>query len=254
MSSCPASRRLSWAAPPWRALAVFIALAGCATPQRIDPGTGLVVADGASHARAFAGPATFTVRAVSAGVAQRVVGVPGVGEIHVGLGGDEEACRLVWSRGGLDKLVLYTARGCATRSDGRLCFEDAAFVRPTDAPDAGAPASLVVAGCADENDLLWSKVDGAQPATVGPGAFRQRCARIPREHGCALTYLRKDAVSVESNPAPGEGFAFLWDGEGWRACFLEKETGAYRVVIDVEDACGHARPVELAGTSTDLDD
>jgi hypothetical protein len=221
-------------------------------PAWTKPGVRVLDADDAIEA--FAGPATFTVRAVSSGAVERVVAVPGVGEIHVGLAGDDDACRFVWSKGGLDRLVLYSARACAKRSsDGRVCFKQSTFT--ADARDESAPHALLVDGCADENDLLWSKVDGAQPATIGPTAFRQRCARLPKKKGCELTYLKRDSVAVASNPAADQGFTFVFDGDGWRACFLEKEAGDYRVLLDVEDACGGARKaLELKGNSMELDD
>jgi hypothetical protein len=258
---------------PLLLLLPVLTLASCATSSSSSstsstgPGQGLEVTsdDGAVL---FRGNAVYTVRGADGGASQRVVAVPGVGELHVGVSTDENACRFVWSKEGLDRLVVFARDGgqdggaCADRQRDRLCFAGARFVRP--ALDASVtssmPASLLVTGCADENDLLWGKIDGEAPATVGPRAWRQRCVRVrppkhdDKKHACALTYLKKESVSVATHPASDDGFGFTWDGETWRACFLEAESGAYDLRLVVEDACGNTTPVHLAGDSSDLDD
>lgn len=237
-----------------------LALAACATaPPPVA--AGLEVADESTDEILWRGAASYTVRAARAGIAERAVGLPGLGEVHVGVAGDSGSCRFVWSRDGLERLVVYAgpAGACAELSAGRLCFRGARFRRP-EGSAAGAsasslPLSLRLVGCADENDLLWGKIDGSAPATVGPRAWRERCVPVPPpRRACALSYLRKDSIIVATHPAPDEGFRFAWDGEGWRACFLEKEAGAYELRVLVEDVCGGSRSLRLAGDSADLDD
>jgi hypothetical protein len=201
----------------------------------------------------FRGPATYTMR----GAAEHAVAVPGLGELQVGVAGDAEACRFVWARDGLDALVVYGApsAACAQRTERGLCFADARFARPAGAQHASLPGSLVVRGCAQENDLLWGRLDGATPATVGPRSWRKRCVRVrPVKRTCALTYLRKESIVVETNAAAEDGFTFVWDGDGWRGCFLEAASGRYALRISVEDSCGGSRTLTLAGDSADLDD
>jgi hypothetical protein len=219
------------------AVALFLQLANaCASAQ--PERNGLLVTDASTTK--YNAPATYVVRKTDARSTERVVGLPGLGEIHVGYNGDDDACRLVTV-----DVAIYTARDCAERNRGQLCFHAARFTNNND--------TFVVSGCADENQLMWSKLEGQQLATVGPSAFRQRCAKLPRRK-CDLVYLGKTKVSVATNDAADQGFAFAWDGDGWRACFLEKEAGAYEVDLDVEDACGHEGKMKLSGNSADLDD
>jgi hypothetical protein len=228
-----------------RTLALALSLAACATPQ-VRTSHVLVVTD-ADGAAVWSGAATFVVRDVVASSPVRVVGLPGLGEVQVGVAGEAEACRLVWAKDGLDRLVLFTAAHCAARAtSGRLCFA-AARLKRTGSVDDGTPRSLVVDGCADENKLLWSKLDGAAPATLGPSAYRERCVHLPRDGVCQLSYVKKRAVS------PADGFTFRFDGDEWRACFLEKRAGPYAIDLYVEDSCGRAVPLSLVGSSADLD-
>lgn len=236
-----------------RALALMVALGvgACTSSPRASDGlrAEVVVSDGAREL--WRGKATFGVRSAREGKAERVVSLPGIGEIQTGLGADDP-CRFVWSREGLHALALYSGARCSPPEGGRLCFDGARFSR--DAKDASSPATLVVEGCADENDLLWSKLAGSQPATVGPTSFRQRCRRLKRAKGCELTYVKKNAIEVEHNDSGDDGFALAFDGEGWRACFLERESGRYRIALMVEDACGTRSAPVLEGDSADLDD
>lgn len=227
--------------------------AACATSTQ-GRASDVEVRDGGGEP-VWRGPASFTVRAARSGAVERAIGLRGFGEIHVGVAGDPAACRLVWSKAGLDDLVVYAAATtpCADLRRGRVCMTDAAFVRPSNHP--AAPASLRVSGCADENDLLWGRIDGEPPATVGPRSLRLRCARIrPPTKGCPLVYLKRDQVSVASNPAADDGFSFAFDGDGWRACFLEAEQGPYEVRVFVEDSCGRTTSVRVAGDSAELED
>jgi hypothetical protein len=221
---------------------VVMLLCSCATSTKGGGVAELVVTDD-SGAQLWRGPATYTVRQP-----QRAVGVKGVGEILVGARGDE--CRFAWSKDGLDRLVLFDFVGevCAERDAQRLCFSRARF-------KSADGRALVVDGCADENDLLWSKIEGERLATVGPIAYRSRCARVPaRRKGCDVTYIGLESIDVATNDRPRDGFNLLWDGEHWRACFLEKDSGAYRVALHVEDSCDKSGPVVLEGQSSDLDD
>jgi hypothetical protein len=230
--------------------AIAATLAGCAS-MPAPPPHGLVVADGDTGAVLWRGNATFTVRATSA-VAERAVALPGLGEVQVGVGGDLQACRFVWSRDGLSHLVMFTGKSCASREGGRVCFEGARF---TAREGEGAPRALWLAGCAEANDLLWGKIDGSLPASVGPKAWRERCVRLPRKkRGCDIVYLKKESASIEKARGADDGFTFTYDGEGWRACFLEPESGPYALRVFVEDACADVGVLDLAGDSADLDD
>ncbi|HEY4222712.1 MAG TPA: hypothetical protein VGO62_15255 [Myxococcota bacterium] len=214
---------------------------------------------------AWTGAATYTVRTVAAGGAERVVGLPGLGELLVDAPADpggpahDDSCRLVWSRAGLDHLVIFEPqadRACVTDADARVCFRHVRFTRPG-AIDVAAPQDLVVDGCADENHLLYGHMEGgtgATAASVGPSSYRQRCVPIPHAKGCDLVYLHERSVAVHDNDAAERGFNFSWDGDAWRACFLERDAGAYDLSVDVEDSCAHARTLALRGNSAELDD
>lgn len=223
-------------------------LASCTTTPASDPlrANVVVIAD---ETELFRGKATFGVRSAREGKADRVVSLPGLGEIQTGIAGSE-TCRLVWSRDGLDNLSLYDGEGCRAPEGGRMCFDGAVFTSQA----STTPKRIVVNGCADENDLLWSKLEGSQPATVGPTSFRQRCRKLPRTKGCELTYVKKDALVVESNDSGDDGFALAFDGERWRACFLERSSGRYQIALTVEDSCGARGPLKLEGDSAELDD
>lgn len=239
---------------------------GCATTT--EHSGGLVVRDAHSGEVFWRGEASYTVRRARAGVAERAVGLPGLGELHVGVGDDDGACRVIWSRGGLDQLVVYEAEraSCAVRDTGRICLSATRFapdLAPGGAPTAGsdstataaaAPRALVVDGCADANLLLWSKVEGLRRATIGPHAWRERCVPVPAREGCELVYLGRTHLEVATNAAAADSFVFRSDGEAWRACFLEAESGAYALGLHLEDTCGQRATVRLTGHSDDLDD
>jgi hypothetical protein len=227
----------------------------CTTTPTRDPLRAHVVVTaegGGARGELFRGKATFGVRSAREGKADRVVSLPGLGEIQTGIAGSE-TCRLVWSRDGLDNLSLYEGEGCRAPEGGRMCFDNATFTSAAAAAH-DAPRKIVVDGCADENDVLWSKLEGSQPASVGPTSFRQRCRKLPRTKGCELTYVKKDALTVESNDSGDDGFALAFDGERWRACFLEKASGRYTIALTVEDSCGARGPMKLEGDSAELDD
>lgn len=227
---------------------VALLACGCAGAPPRDAHA-IVVTDHAG-AVAWQGRASFTVRSVHAGKAERVVGLPGLGELQVAM--DDSACRLVWSREGLHRLTLFQGARCAERRDGRLCFAGARLRAFGDT--AGAPLIVEVNGCADENDLLWGKLPGGPPVSVGPKAYRQRCRELPRRRGCELVYVKREAALVEHNDARDGGFELRFDGDGWRACFLEKASGRYDLRLTIEDSCGSHGSVTLAGDSADLDD
>jgi hypothetical protein len=240
-------------------LALVVVLASCSTASPVsDPLRAHVVvtADGTTG-ELFRGKATFGVRSAREGKADRVVSLPGLGEIQTGISGSE-TCRLVWSKNGLDALSLYEGEGCRAPEGGRMCFDRAVFTAASQSqshsPSHDAPRQLVVDGCADENDLLWSKLEGTQRASVGPTSFRQRCRKLPRSKGCELTYVKKESLVVESNDSGDDGFALAFDGERWRACFLEKASGRYTIALTVEDSCGARGPMKLEGDSAELDD
>jgi hypothetical protein len=222
------------------AIALLLSTAlGCATAPAGGGKHELVVVDDGG-AELWRGVATYTAREK-----ERAVLVKGVGEILVG-----ERCRFAWAKDGLDRLVLFDLDGahCADQETARLCFSRARFV-------SGDGRVVVVDGCADENDLLWSKVDGAKAASIAPTLYRTRCVRLPpRARGCDVHYLVLDDITVESNDKPRDGFRFTWDGDGWRACFREKESGRYRVTLRLEDGCGARGPLLLEGRSSELDD
>ncbi len=235
---------------------LFVAACASAPAERVDRQRAdiagdiagdLAVSDGAREL--WRGPATFSVRSARQGKAERVVSLPGVGELQAEL--VDSACRFVWSKDGLGALVLYQGTGCRAPEGGRLCFDGVRFVTDAAAP---VPRMLVVDGCADHNDLLWSKLLGSQPATVGPASLRQRCRRLATREGCALTYVKKEQIEVEYNDSGDDGFALVFDDDGWRACFLERESGRYRFMLTVEDACGGRGAALLEGDSADLDD
>ena len=238
-------------------LAILV-VSACATPSTApDPVRAQVLVSDADGAQLWRGQASFGVRSAREGRADRVVALPGIGEIQAGLG-NGGTCRFVWSKDGLDALTLFDGAACGVLERGRLCFDGARFartVRDATAPTAPtAPSALIVHGCADENDLLWSKLEGSQPATVGPTSFRQRCRRLPKSKGCELTYVKKNTIEIEHNDSGDDGFALAFDGEAWRACFLERESGRYRIALTLEDACGKRSEPVLEGSSADLDD
>lgn len=221
---------------------VLALLAACAAPTPRPAGHELVVVDADTGAEQWRGTAGYVLRPPA-----RVIALPGVGELQVADG----SCRLVWSRSGLERLAVLSAKGeCAQAEARRVCFQGARFAGSID----GAARALVVTGCADENDLLESRLGGMRAASVGPVDWRRRCAPLPaRARGCEVGYLALRTIVHDANPEPTRGFAFTWDGDRFRACFLERDAGRYRAELWVEDSCGAAGPVVLAGESAELD-
>lgn len=218
------------------------ALVACATPEK-GSATRIVLALENGTAL-HAGPGSFVLRNP-----EHVVALPPFGEIHVGVEGDASRCRFVWSRDGIASLSVLEGTRCPAREGDRICFADTRF------PTNGTVPTLVVDGCAYENDLKWSKLQGPAPATLGPTAWRRRCAPVPAQAaGCELTFVRVTTVEVSSNPEAARGFSFDHDSDGWRVCFLEKDSGPYRVALDVEDSCGARTSPILEGDSRTLDD
>ena len=180
---------------------------------------------------------------------EHVVPVRPLGEIHLGVDGDPARCRLVWSKDGLDALSLLEGERCPRVEGDRVCFDATRFVTN------GRVPTVVARGCAWENNLKWSKLQGPQAASVGPTSWRRRCVDVPAPaKTCEHTFLRVVEVDVVENAAPREGFFFAHDADAWRACFLEKQSGGYRVVLDVEDSCGGRQQLTVQGDSRDLDD
>lgn len=190
----------------------------------------------------FSGQATFVLRKP-----ERVVSVRPYGEIHVGVDGDDAHCRFVWSKDGLDALSVLEGERCPRADGDRVCFDGTRFVTNGRAP------TLVAEGCAYENDLKWSKLQGARAASVGPTQWRTRCVELPAR-ACEVSYLALVALEVQESDATREGFSFAYRADTWRACFAERDSGAYRIVVDVEDACGARDRLTLAGDSHELDD
>lgn len=223
-------------------LSASLSSPACRTVDAADRTRLVVSAD--SDAALFSGQATFVLRKP-----ERVVTVRPFGEIHIGVEGDDTRCRFVWSKDGLDALSVLEGEGCPRAEGDRVCFDRTRFASNGRAP------SLTVDGCAYENDLKWSKLQGAREASVGPVQWRTRCAELPpRDARCDVSYLALIDIDVHDSDSPREGFSFAYRADTWRACFAERDSGPYRVVLDIEDSCGaHARET-LAGDSRDLDD
>ncbi len=187
---------------------------------------------------------------------ERVVSLRGVGEVHVGVGGDERACRLVWSKAGLSQLAIFVADDCAAVSPSRLCFNATRFVRDG-AADAAVPQALVVTGCVDDNTLLWSKVSGGARASIGPRSYRRRCAAVAQPaRGCDRTWLRvvRARAQGQGDASRGATFTFDADANAWSVCFLESDSGDYDVELELADSCGAIDTQRLAGDSANLPD
>lgn len=215
--------------------------ASCATPPARE-GTGTLVVAADDGAQLWRGPATYVLRPPA-----RVVSLPGLGELQV----TDVGSRLVWAKEGLARLeVLEGGDGCRAVEVRRLCCAGARFAGLVE----GRPRVLVVDGCADENDLLESRLGAVHEATVGPVPWRRRCAPVPpRAPGCEVSYLALRSVEHDDNVDVVAGFSFSWDGERFAACFIERDAGRYRVQLAVEDSCGAAGAVTLAGDSGELD-
>ena len=224
------------------AAALAAAALACAAPAPRHAGPELVVTDADTRAELWRGPASFQLR-----LPARVIALPGVGELQV----TDEECRLVWAKEGLERLAVLPGDGACPQAEARrLCFAKARFSAPID----GRARALIVDGCADENDLLESRLGATREATVGPVDWRRRCAPLPsRPHGCEVSYLALRAIEHESNADARRGFTFVWDGDRFGACFLERDAGRYRIDLLVEDSCGAAEAVTLRGRSEELD-
>jgi hypothetical protein len=225
-------------------LAVACALLACATPVSPNGDRTRLVVISDLGTLLYDGQATFVLRKP-----ERVVTLRPYGEIHIGVEGDDARCRFVWSKDGIDKLHILEGEACPRVEGDRVCFAKTRF-----ASNGHVPA-LTADGCAYENDLKWSKLQGAREATVGPVAWRTRCVELPaRKAGCELTYLALVDVQVQENEAPLDGVSFAYQADAWRACFSERDSGAYRIVLEVEDTCGTRATETLTGDSRDLDD
>ena len=223
---------------PW----LLAALSACAAPPPRPGGAELVVTDADTRAELWRGPASYQLRPPA-----RVIGLPGVGELQV----TDLGCRLVWAQDGpLLLVVLPGERACPQAEPRRLCFSSARFAASID----GHERALVVDGCAEENDLLESRLGSTREATVGPVDWRRRCAPLPTAtRGCEVSYLALRTIEHESNADAGSGFSFVWDGDRFSACFLERDAGRYRLVLLLEDSCGAAETMTLRGHSDELD-
>lgn len=228
------------------ALAHALVVGGCAA-TRIDASSGasasvMVVTDEERGAELWRGPATFVVRPPA-----RVVALAGLGELQV----TDEGSRLVWAKDGLARLaVLSGDEGCRAIDARRVCCRAARFAAVVD----GRARAVLVDGCADENDLLESRLGSARAASVGPPTWRRRCAPLPpRARGCEVRYLALRRAAHDQHGDAASGFSFSWDGDRFLACFLERDAGRYRVELVVEDSCGAASPVTLIGDSAELD-
>jgi hypothetical protein len=240
---------MSSASPGKKIAVVAVFLCSCATPRPdgADRGAGhfVVVVDGKG---AFDGPAAFTVR--DADVVERVVSVPGVGEVIV----KGDGCRFVRADRGLAALQILERQGaCAEERGDRLCFEHVAF---------GGPGSVVVDGCASRNEIFLDRVgDDGLGHGLGPRTLLERCVPVP---GDDPSYVRVDRVVVDGVPqygvlgvlqgkvaSVGDGtprlLRFRWNGEGFDVCFLSQKKGGYRVELTVDDA-----PVVVEGDVGDL--
>jgi hypothetical protein len=221
------------------ACAVLLVLsAACATtPPSSSYG---VLARNAAGAEVYRGPASWTVRATTSG-REDVVAIPPLGEV-IAMG--DKRCRLVrpTEMGGIEVYEATSPERCIETRADKVCFTaTTTFVREAE--------SFSVQGCADRNDIFLSRVDGAIPASVGPHAFVERCAPIAAERP---NYLRVRNIVVDDNDRPTIGLRFRANGEDFELCFLAREEGQYRAVLDVEDPT--PREVVLEGAVEALDD
>jgi hypothetical protein len=172
----------------------------------------------------------------------RVVALPGLGELFVGDASDPDVCKLVWARDGLDRLLVFEAEPCAfqSRGDDVVCLAQVALTRK-DADDE-RPRTVVVSGCAGENELLWHRFDERDEVGIGPRTYHRRCAFAPKmKSGCEITFLRLDALKVESNPEPLSGASLAYDEDGWRVCWLENQPGRAWLDVTTSDTCAPGR-------------
>jgi hypothetical protein len=216
----------------------LILLSACATTSSTSsPG---VLARDRRGAEVYRGPASWTVRATTSG-REDVVAIPPLGEV-IAMG--DKRCRLVrrTTMGGIEVYEAATADRCVETRTDKVCFTSTTtFVREDD--------MFTVEGCADRNDIFLSRVDGVIPARVGPHAFVERCAPIGAERP---NYLRVRSIVVDDNDRPTIGLRFRANGDGFDVCFLAREVGQYRVVLDIEDP--QPREVVLEGAVDALDD
>ena len=207
----------------------------CATTSA---SSGALTAKNDRGALVYSGAASWTVRATTSG-REDVVQVPDLGEV---IALDQRRCRLVRpdKNGSMTVWEATTAPRCIETREDKVCF-----VQPTTFALDGA--SFVIAGCADRNDVFLSRIDGTVPATVGPRAFIERCAPIEAER---LKYVRVVDIVVENNDRPRNGLRFRTSGEDFEVCFLVREKGTYRVLLEVEDP--KPRELVLQGTVDEL--
>ncbi len=216
------------------ASAVLLA-SSCATTSA---SSGALTAKNDTGALVYSGSASWTVRATSSG-REDVIQVPDLGEV---IALDQRRCRLVRpeKNGGMTVWEATTAPRCIETREDKVCFTS-----PT--TFAFESASFVVAGCADRNDVFLSRIDGSVPATVGPRAFIERCAPVDSER---LRYIRVVDIHVDNNDRPKNGLRFRTSGEDFEVCFLVREQGSYRVLLELEDP--QPREVTLQGKVDEL--
>ncbi len=215
-------------------LASTIAVSSCATTTEA-PRASLTATD-ERGAVIYRGAASWTVRATSKS-REDVVAVPGLGEV---IAVDDRRCRLVRAeRGvvvGMSVWEATTPSRCLEVKADKVCFSaPTTFVREG--------ASFTVSGCADRNDIFLSRIDGPVPATVGPRAFIERCVPVPSDN---LKYFRVADISVDHNDQPRNGLRFRVSGDEFEVCFLVRERGSYRVLLEVEDPQPHEVVIEGA--------
>ncbi|MCC7070123.1 MAG: hypothetical protein IT383_02305 [Deltaproteobacteria bacterium] len=214
----------------------------CASARTEAAGDVMVVTDEQSGAELWRGPATFVLRPPA-----RVVALPGLGELQVA----DQGSRLVWAKEGLARLVVLAGdQGCRAADARRICCRAARFSAKVE----GAARPVRIDGCADENDLLESRLGAVHGASVGPVTWRRRCAPLPPPaRGCEVRYLALRTAEHEGYGDAAPGFSFSWDGDRFLACFLERDAGRYRLELIVEDGCGAAGKLSLTGDSAELD-
>ncbi len=223
-------------------IAQAIGASACVSARTDTRSDVIVVTDERTGAELWRGPATFVLRPPA-----RVVALPGLGELQVLAGGS----RFVWARDGLARLaVLAGDEGCTWSDARRVCCRAARFAGVVE----GHARALRIDGCADENDLLESRLGAVHGASVGPVTWRRRCAPLPPPaRGCEVRYLALRTAEHEGYGDAAPGFSFSWDGDRFLACFLERDAGRYRLELIVEDGCGAAGKLSLTGDSAELD-
>ena len=212
---------------------------GCVTTSK--PSTnGLVVrVDGLEVHR---GPAAFTVRTTGP---QRdtinVVLVPQLGEVLV----DVDRCRFVRADGGVPILSILEHPGrCAELRGEQLCFGRATF---------GKAVVIEIDGCADRNEVFLDRVGNLDTVGIAPRTLIERCVPVSADDP---SYLRVVDISVAGSAQVWRDVRFRFDGDGVSVCFLSAKSGAYRVVVHVEEGQNAVAPagrdLVIAGDVSDF--